>query len=150
MLKTSWFSLASDLLNTDMIVKNRHLSLLSSILKVFLDIDLYVDGLLSNKPSKNATFKHIHDTFSKGVSEGSHYDYLVHKFGKCNVVLPEKSTLKLLVEECLHPFFIFQIFSITLWMFDNYVIYATCILLTSIISLIAELYDIKTNIKNLK
>lgn len=41
-------------------------------------------------------------------------------------------------------------FSITLWFYDQYTMYAICILLTSIISLTTQLIDVKSNLNNLK
>ena len=50
--------------------------------------------------------------------------------------IPEKSVLDIIVDEVLSPFYIFQIFSITLWYLDEYRIYATVILISSIIGII--------------
>ena len=43
--------------------------------------------------------------------------------------------------QIVNPFYVFQIFSIILWCFDDYYIYAACILLISLISLGVELYE---------
>ncbi len=45
--------------------------------------------------------------------------------------------------QVLNPFYIFQIASIILWSLDDYYIYASCILLISVISLSVELYEIR-------
>lgn len=119
--------------------------------KVFVPIEFHYDGnIFSSKPATKESFKKIHDTFESGVSEGFHYNYLMELFGGCNIILPEKSTLTLLIEECLHPFFVFQFFSCCLWYYNDYGAYANCILITTSISLIAELLDIKANLRNLK
>jgi cation-transporting ATPase 13A2 len=55
-------------------------------------------------------------------------------FGQNHVEIAEKSTLQLLIDEVLHPFFIFQIFSILLWSIDEYYYYATAILLITVSS----------------
>lgn len=88
--------------------------------------------------------------FSSGVQDGDEYNTLVNKYGKCKIVLPEKGTLAILFEQILSPFYIFQIWSWALWFSDDYEIYASCILLTSIISVVVELLDIKRNLRNLK
>lgn len=119
--------------------------------KVFVPVEFHYDGnIFSTKPVLKTSFKKIHDTFEGGVSEGFHYRYLLQLFGGCNIVLPEKSNMTLLIEECLHPFFVFQFFSWCLWYYNNYYIYATCILFTTGISLIVELLDIKANLQTLK
>ena len=63
------------------------------------------------------------------------------KFGKCEVDVPKKSKRKVLVSEILNPFFIFQVFSVILWMLDIYYLYASCILLISTGSVLLSLYE---------
>ncbi|KFV54261.1 putative cation-transporting ATPase 13A2, partial [Gavia stellata] len=55
--------------------------------------------------------------------------------------VPVKSYARLLVEEVLNPFYIFQVFSIVLWVCDAYYYYAACIFLISTISLGLSLYE---------
>ncbi|XP_072887917.1 polyamine-transporting ATPase 13A2 isoform X1 [Hemitrygon akajei] len=52
-----------------------------------------------------------------------------------------KSYFTLLVEEVLNPFYIFQIFSIVLWITEEYYYYAACILFISVISISISLYQ---------
>lgn len=56
-------------------------------------------------------------------------------YGPNVIDVPVKSYLRLLVEEVLNPFYIFQIFSIILWMYDKYYYYAACIFVISAISI---------------
>jgi len=56
----------------------------------------------------------------------------------------------LLIQSILSPFYIFQIFSVTLWFVDEYEIYATCILVTSLVSMTFELVDLRKNLKKLR
>ena len=65
-------------------------------------------------------------------------------------MLPDKGIPKLLVEEILNPFYIFQLFSITLWLIDEYIPYAIWIIVMTLMSLITELVDILQNLSNLK
>ncbi|XP_043917761.1 polyamine-transporting ATPase 13A2 isoform X2 [Protopterus annectens] len=62
-------------------------------------------------------------------------------YGPNVIDVPVKSYLKLLVEEVLNPFYIFQIFSIILWMYDRYYYYAVCIFVISAISIGVSLYE---------
>jgi len=43
--------------------------------------------------------------------------------------------------QVVNPFYVFQIFSVVLWCFDQYYIYAGCIVVISLISLSVELYE---------
>ena len=55
--------------------------------------------------------------------------------------IEQRPIIKLLVDEILHPFYIFQVASIVLWSFDNYYYYATCIFLISVVSISTTLAE---------
>ena len=67
------------------------------------------------------------------------------KFGKCEVEVPRKSKMGVLVSEVLNPFYIFQVFAVILWMWDNYYYYASCILVISTGSVFLSLYETLKN-----
>uniref|UniRef100_A0A8C9WRM5 ATPase cation transporting 13A2 n=1 Tax=Sander lucioperca TaxID=283035 RepID=A0A8C9WRM5_SANLU len=72
----------------------------------------------------------------------------VNSFRRCmygpNLIdVQVKSYVKLLFEEVLNPFYVFQVFSITLWIVDNYYYYAICIFIISILSIGISLYEIR-------
>ncbi|SCU84504.1 LAFA_0D10308g1_1 [Lachancea sp. 'fantastica'] len=64
-------------------------------------------------------------------------------FGKNNINLKQKTTSQILFDEVLHPFYVFQIFSIFLWLADDYYYYAACILIISILSVTDTLLETK-------
>nr|XP_045614575.1 polyamine-transporting ATPase 13A3-like isoform X4 [Procambarus clarkii] len=67
-----------------------------------------------------------------------------------NVISVEvKSYGYLLVTEILNPFYVFQIASITLWSFDNYYLYATCIFLVSCLSVFLSLLETRKQSQSL-
>ncbi|XP_040008147.1 cation-transporting ATPase 13A2 isoform X2 [Xiphias gladius] len=78
--------------------------------------------------------------FQKGLS---HPEQSLRRliYGPNLIDVPVKPYMKLLFEEVLNPFYVFQFFSITLWMIDNYYLYAICILIISIISISISLYE---------
>lgn len=57
-------------------------------------------------------------------------------YGMNEIIVPMRSVMALLFLEVLNPFYIFQIFSFTLWIVDNYVYYALCILAMSCCSIV--------------
>ncbi|PVZ98977.1 hypothetical protein BB558_005008 [Smittium angustum] len=71
-------------------------------------------------------------------------------FGINDMEIEQKSTGKLLIEEVLNPFYIFQIASVLLWLFDNYVYYAACIMIISTVSVITTLIETKRNTKKIQ
>ncbi|XP_023338513.1 probable cation-transporting ATPase 13A3 isoform X5 [Eurytemora carolleeae] len=88
------------------------------------------------------------EQFSKGlsadISEG-----LVQLHGENSIEVEIPSYLSLLVEEVLHPFYIFQTCSITLWSLDEYYYYALCIFIISLISVVVSLYETRRQAESL-
>uniref|UniRef100_A0A8C4NML1 ATPase cation transporting 13A2 n=1 Tax=Dicentrarchus labrax TaxID=13489 RepID=A0A8C4NML1_DICLA len=64
-------------------------------------------------------------------------------YGPNLIDVPVKPYMKLLFEEVLNPFYMFQLFSITLWMIDHYFVYAICIFIISVLSICISLYEIR-------
>ncbi|KAG7195472.1 uncharacterized protein KQ657_003234 [Scheffersomyces spartinae] len=71
-------------------------------------------------------------------------------FGQNNIIIEEKSVVQILADEVLHPFYVFQIFSIFLWMADDYYYYAGCIFVISLISVLNSLIETKQTIHRLQ
>ena len=46
--------------------------------------------------------------------------------------------------QALNPFYVFQLFSVILWFVDQYEVYASVILIVSVISLSVEVYQTRT------
>lgn len=64
-------------------------------------------------------------------------------FGPNLINIREKPTSKLLTDEALNPFYVFQIGSILLWCMDDYYYYAFCIFIISAFSIISTLIETK-------
>ena len=64
-------------------------------------------------------------------------------FGPNLVDIQEKSSLIILIDEILHPFFVFQMLSIVLWLYEQYYYYSVCIILINIVSIGASLIETK-------
>jgi cation-transporting ATPase 13A2 len=54
------------------------------------------------------------------------------------------------VDEVLNPFYLFQVFSMTLWFWDGYQKYAICIMVISLTSIIENLYETVKNINSIR
>ncbi|GAA52977.1 cation-transporting ATPase 13A3/4/5, partial [Clonorchis sinensis] len=61
------------------------------------------------------------------------------------IVLRITPIIKLLLTKCLNPFYCFQAFSCALWFADDYWMYASCILIMSVLSLIMQVYELRRN-----
>ncbi|OAQ96307.1 hypothetical protein LLEC1_00157 [Akanthomyces lecanii] len=73
-----------------------------------------------------------------------------HIFGSNLIDIEQKSTGRLLVDEVLHPFYIFQIASLLLWSMDSYYYYAACILVMSVGSIAATLLETRATMRRLR
>ncbi|KAK9235185.1 hypothetical protein V1525DRAFT_282585 [Lipomyces kononenkoae] len=71
-------------------------------------------------------------------------------FGENSIEIEDKTIPQLLVEEVLHPFYIFQLFSMVLWALDEYYYYAACIFVISFISITNTLVETKSNMSRLR
>ncbi|KAG6886168.1 hypothetical protein C0993_000686 [Termitomyces sp. T159_Od127] len=71
-------------------------------------------------------------------------------FGKNEIEVEGKSTISLLVDEVIHPFYVFQIASIALWMLNDYYYYAFCIAIISMTTIVATLLETKKTIKRMR
>ncbi|KAG5635993.1 hypothetical protein H0H81_009443 [Sphagnurus paluster] len=78
----------------------------------------------------------------RGLDEPTRKQRLV-LFGNNEIEIEGKSSVSLLVDEVIHPFYVFQIASIILWTLDDYYYYAFCIALISITTIIATLLETK-------
>jgi P-type E1-E2 ATPase len=94
-------------------------------------------------------YTQIHSKHCMGILEEHDYKLQLVKFGRCEIKVPVKSIPRILIQEVLNPFYIFQIFSITLWYWDEYWSYATCILVVSVMSISYSLYQTRTNLANI-
>ena len=71
-------------------------------------------------------------------------------FGKNMIEIQEKSVLQLLVDEALHPFYIFQVASLILWSLDEYYYYAICIFFISLVSITTTLLETRSTMRRLR
>jgi len=70
-------------------------------------------------------------------------------FGPNFITIKVPSYFSLLIDEVLHPFYMFQLCSILLWSLDNYMFYASCIFLISLLSVLVSLYETRRQSESL-
>ncbi|KAI7892078.1 uncharacterized protein EV154DRAFT_506232 [Mucor mucedo] len=87
--------------------------------------------------------------FKLGLSSEKYLSRLA-VFGPNLINIREKPTSKLLTDEVLNPFYVFQIGSILLWCMDDYYYYAFCIFIISAFSIISTLIETKETMKRMK
>ncbi|KRY19137.1 putative cation-transporting ATPase W08D2.5 [Trichinella patagoniensis] len=70
---------------------------------------------------------------------------LMAVYGANEIAIRLKSVLELVFTEVLNPFYVFQLFSVTIWFSDTYYYYASIVLLMSACSVALDVYQIKKN-----
>ncbi|KAJ2334908.1 hypothetical protein GGI00_001629, partial [Coemansia sp. RSA 2681] len=71
-------------------------------------------------------------------------------FGPCTIDIHEKSYLRLLWEEVLNPFYVFQLASIVIWSFEDYYYYACAIFVISAVSIASTLISTKRTMRKIR
>ncbi|KAJ2907751.1 hypothetical protein GGI21_003574, partial [Coemansia aciculifera] len=71
-------------------------------------------------------------------------------FGPCTIDIREKSYARLLWEEVLNPFYVFQLASIVIWSFEDYYYYACAIFVISAISIASTLVSTKRTMRKIR
>uniref|UniRef100_A0A8B9I8Y6 Polyamine-transporting ATPase 13A3 n=1 Tax=Anser brachyrhynchus TaxID=132585 RepID=A0A8B9I8Y6_9AVES len=84
----------------------------------------------------------IHNEHSRGLTKGMH-EYRKAFYGVNEIAVKVPYIFKLLIKEVLNPFYIFQLFSVILWITDEYHYYALAIVIMSVISIVSSLYTIR-------
>uniref|UniRef100_UPI0037E71000 polyamine-transporting ATPase 13A3-like n=1 Tax=Semicossyphus pulcher TaxID=241346 RepID=UPI0037E71000 len=90
----------------------------------------------------NVSCAGVHSDHSSGLSKMLQ-EYRMLFFGENEIAVRVPSLFKLLIKEVLNPFYIFQLFSVILWSFEDYYYYASAIVFMSAISIATSLYTIK-------
>ncbi|ELV13358.1 putative cation-transporting ATPase 13A5 [Tupaia chinensis] len=84
----------------------------------------------------------IHHTFGLGLtSEEQEVRRLV--CGPNAIEVEIQPIWKLLVKQVLNPFYVFQAFTLTLWLSQGYIEYSVAIIILSLISIVLSVYDLR-------
>ncbi|KAK8772696.1 hypothetical protein V5799_024060 [Amblyomma americanum] len=62
-------------------------------------------------------------------------------YGRNTLELEVEPYTTLLFRQVLHPFYVFQIASIIVWILDLYYVYAACIIVVSVVSIALALHE---------
>ncbi|XP_077998030.1 polyamine-transporting ATPase 13A3-like [Glandiceps talaboti] len=83
-------------------------------------------------------FSELHDNYpGLTVDQQKKRRYL---YGENVILVQVRSYFVLFIQEVLHPFYVFQLFSVCLWLSDEYYYYAACIIIMSSGSIGISLY----------
>ncbi|KJE95551.1 ATPase type 13A2 isoform 3, variant [Capsaspora owczarzaki ATCC 30864] len=94
-------------------------------------------------------FETLPEHVTRGLDASTHARRIAI-FGPNQIDVQVKSYVRLLFEEVLNPFYIFQLFSVLVWIGIAYYYYAACIIVVSGVSIAISLVETKTNQRNLR
>ena len=97
----------------------------------------------------NTTNENIILECTQGLDEDE-YRHQRLIYGICDLDIKVKSFIRLLAEEFTDPFYLFQVFSVILWMTNDYELYASIIIFTSLVSLFVGAWETRKNLLNIK
>jgi len=88
--------------------------------------------------------KDIHNLLGQGISQEKEYNYLFKKYGRNTIKMRNKTFFHLLIEQILHPFYLYQFLTITIWIYTSYTYYAIItIFMMSIILVVNTMHTTK-------
>ncbi|KAF9298618.1 hypothetical protein BGZ74_009293 [Mortierella antarctica] len=105
-------------------------------------------AFMQNSHWKDSAWTNISNC-ERGLAREQHQERMM-VFGQNMIDVVEKTVGQLLVQEILHPFYIFQVFSMALWFVDDYIYYAACIFVISTVSVITELIETKKTMRRMR
>jgi len=97
---------------------------------------------------RNVTFSRL-KTMTEGLSKLEQWKRR-QLYGENAIHIEIQPYLRILFEEVLGPFYIFQLFSITIWFNDDYFYYGSCIIIMSLLSLVSSVIQIRRNQQQLR
>ena len=93
------------------------------------------------------------DKILKYLSQGLTNEEVLHQkklFGLCDLIIIIPTVTKLLKLEFSDPFSVFAFFCIILWYANNYLLYSSILLVTTVLTIGTSIYDTIKNYKNLQ
>lgn len=95
------------------------------------------------------THEKIHKHFSKGLNP-QEFEYQKKLFSKGDIDVKVDSSTRIFFSSIVHPFYVYTVCSIILWYFNDYAIYANCMVVATAISLVVEVLESKNIQKSIK
>ncbi|KAJ3314645.1 hypothetical protein HDV04_005651 [Boothiomyces sp. JEL0838] len=97
---------------------------------------------------KDLTPEHIHSLATGKSAEASKKELLLN--GKNRIHIRDTPIMQMILEKCIHPFYIFQMASVVIWFIEGYATYSFLILFMSITSILWEVWTAKDNENKLR
>ena len=111
--------------------------------------DPFEMNFVSLKAELDTTNEEILTECAQGLTQEEHEHQRII-YGECDLDIHIKSFFTLLLLDFADPFYLFQVFSIVLWLTNQYIYYACIIIVTTLVSLFVGVYETRKNLKNIQ
>ena len=143
-------------LDEDSIIANLKLNLKSTKYAIMFDYKSY-DYIYNENTNEfeilDYGFKCPKNKIINKLSSGlfpNEVEFLKLIFGKCDIDIKMTSIKKILLNELSDPFYLFQLYSVTLWILTDYYLYSFIVIILTLISLIISLRETYSNLKKIE
>lgn len=85
------------------------------------------------------TYKDLIDLYNQGISDENEIVEKRTLFGICLILVDVQPLGRMVVKEIFNPFYIFQVYSVLLWIYEEYYGYTVAIIIITVISLISSI-----------
>ena len=106
-------------------------------------------AFLCIKDQIDATNEQIIQECSQGLTP-IEYEHQKLIFDKCDYNIKIKSFFKLILEEIVDPFYLFQVASVILWLNYEYKLYAVIIVILTVTSILTGIFETRSNLKKIQ
>ncbi|WBW73963.1 Ca2+/Mn2+ transporting P-type ATPase P5 type Cta5 [Schizosaccharomyces osmophilus] len=113
-------------------------------LKIYLNVATFKWVLLSSEVHAFQLFASQPSYLNWGLNTQT-VSNLRQIYGQNLLKLEKKTIASILFHEVLHPFYLFQLFSVILWLFDSFVFYSCCIFMISLCSIYFAIKESKAS-----
>lgn len=90
-------------------------------------------------------FNKLRARYATATMEDQEHHFQEIRFGKGVIDVPKKTVVQILMDEILDPFYIFQMAAIAIFIWEQYIAYAMCILFLSIVSVVQTIVETRRN-----
>jgi hypothetical protein len=108
-----------------------------------------IEKFRSVEMNLNIKNSEIHDFYCNGISEIKEYNYLLNKFGENILKMKSKSYLNIIIKKLFNPIYLYNIFALIVWIFEEYYYFAFVVFTFSFFSLLITSYQKYTNYRNI-
>jgi cation-transporting ATPase 13A3/4/5 len=115
----------------------------------YIKIIVYIRSFIPIRFNTSKPLNFFKNILKTGVNKLPDKD-LREMSGENSIEVPILPIYKLLVDEGLHPFIVFQIASVIIWMLEDYYYYAVLIFGITVFSVVITIYETRMNMKNLQ